>query len=87
MGLSGGCHCSNIQIDLSLSGAPGDYAPGSCDCDFCRKHGASYVSDANGSLRIRIERAADSAYYRQGSGQAGENATLAGTLVLRRHTR
>ena len=70
MELSGRCHCGNIQIELNLGGAPGAHAPRTCDCDFCRKHGASYVSDAHGSLRIRIERPADSAYYRQGSGQA-----------------
>jgi hypothetical protein len=66
----GGCHCGNIRLDVELTRAPGSYAPRACDCDFCRKHGASYVSDAKGSLVIRIEDERETRKYRQGSGTA-----------------
>jgi|SRR5450631_2117786 hypothetical protein len=68
--VSGGCHCGNIRVDLELSRPPDTYDPRSCDCDFCRKHSASYVSDAQGSLVIRLQDERDAGWYRQGSGLA-----------------
>jgi hypothetical protein len=67
---NGGCHCGNIRLDLELTRAPNTYTPRACDCDFCRKHGAAYVSDAGGSVLISIKDQANSGKYRQGSGQA-----------------
>jgi len=64
---SGGCHCGNIQLDLQLANAPASYQPRACDCAFCRKHGAAYISDAHGSLRVRIKDQRQSGRYRQGS--------------------
>jgi hypothetical protein len=63
----GGCHCGNVRLDLQLANEPGTYHPRACDCAFCRKHGAAYVSDAQGALRIRISDERKSATYRQGS--------------------
>jgi hypothetical protein len=63
----GGCHCGNILLDLQLTNEPGSYNPRACDCSFCRKHGAAYVSDARGSLRIRIIDEGKSGTYRQGN--------------------
>jgi hypothetical protein len=68
--VSGGCHCGNILVELELARAPSAYNPRACDCDFCRKHCAAYVSDAQGSLLIRIKNERASRKYRQGSGQA-----------------
>ncbi len=68
--LSGGCHCGNIRITLTLTRSAGSYQPRACDCDFCRKHGAAYLSDPEGSLLIRIGDPAATARYAQGSGQA-----------------
>jgi hypothetical protein len=68
--VSGACHCGNILVDMEFARTPGTYNPRACDCDFCRKHCASYVSDAQGSLLIRIKDERDSGTYRQGSGQA-----------------
>jgi hypothetical protein len=68
--LSGGCHCGNLSIDIELPRDPGSYRPRVCDCDFCREHNAAYVSDAEGSLRIRIKNARALATYRQGSEMA-----------------
>lgn len=67
---SGGCYCGNIKADVELTAAPETYHPRVCDCDFCRKHGAAWVSDAKGSLHIQIKNAHESGTYRQGSRQA-----------------
>ena len=68
--VGGGCHCGNVRVELELARAPGTYQPRVCDCDFCRKHSAAYVSDAHGILRIRVQNARDCGEYRQGSSQA-----------------
>ena len=68
--VSGGCHCGNVRVDLELAREPGTYHPRACDCDFCRKHGAAYVSDPQGSLHIRIQDVSRMGNYRQGSGVA-----------------
>jgi hypothetical protein len=57
-------------VELDLSRLPGTYNPRQCDCDFCRKHGAAYVSDVHGSLLIRIRDERNSGMYRQGNGLA-----------------
>lgn len=68
--LGGGCHCGNIRIELELPRTAGNYNPRACDCDFCRKHRAAYVSDPQGALLILLAREGDSGRYAQGSGQA-----------------
>jgi hypothetical protein len=68
--VSGGCHCGGILVEFELSQPPVTYSPRACDCDFCRKHGAAYVSDPAGSLHIRIEADGTGRTYRQGSGMA-----------------
>lgn len=68
--LSGGCHCGNILLDIGLPQALTSYRPRACDCDFCRKHSAAYISDPQGSLGINIKNEGQTGRYRQGSGQA-----------------
>lgn len=68
--MSGGCHCGNVRVDLQFAREPVSYHPRECDCDFCRKHGAAYVSDPQGSLCIRVQDARSLGNYRQGSGVA-----------------
>jgi len=63
----GGCYCGNILLDLQLSNEPGSYDPRACDCAFCRKHGAAYISDPQGSLRVRINDQRRVGTFRQGS--------------------
>jgi hypothetical protein len=65
--LSGGCHCGNIVLRIELTRTPDAYNPRACDCDFCRKHGASYVSDPQGSLLVEIADEREILMYRQGS--------------------
>jgi hypothetical protein len=68
--VGGGCHCGNITVDLELTAEFATYHPRVCDCDFCRKHGAAWLSDTKGSLLIKIKNTRESNRYRQGSGQA-----------------
>ena len=64
--LAGGCHCGNITVRVELERAPGAYAPRACDCEFCRKHGAAWVSDPRGSLTIQVREERDTSRYTQG---------------------
>jgi hypothetical protein len=57
-------------VSVELTGAPCDYAPGACDCEFCHKHGASYISDPKGAIKIEVENAERLGKYRQGNGIA-----------------
>jgi hypothetical protein len=75
--LSGGCHCGNIAVSVELASAPQTCRPRACDCEFCRKHGAAWVSDPKGSLLIRIAEAREAGRYAQG-------AELAEMLLCRR---
>jgi hypothetical protein len=68
--LSGGCHCGNLRVDLQLTLAPHAYSPRACDCDFCHKHNATYISDPQGSLVIHFSDERLKGAYRQGSAQA-----------------
>jgi hypothetical protein len=68
--VDGGCHCGNISLELELSRLPNTYSPRACDCTFCTKHGAAYISDPQGHLRIRVRQGEHSRMYRQGSGMA-----------------
>jgi hypothetical protein len=65
--LTGSCHCGNIQLELGLTRAPETYNPRACDCDFCTKHSAAYLSDPQGSLAIRIKDESKVGRYRQGN--------------------
>lgn len=68
--LKGSCHCGNVCVELALTRLPNEYNPRACDCDFCRKHGASYVSDPNGSLVVHVRDEKFLHRYRQGSNTA-----------------
>lgn len=68
--LDGSCHCGAIRVAAELAREPGHYAPRACDCSFCRKHAAAYVSDPAGSLRISVAEPQLLGRYHQGSGSA-----------------
>jgi hypothetical protein len=68
--ISGGCYCGNIRLTVFLSQDLSAYIPRACDCDFCRKHGAAYVSDPAGTLRIRVTDERELSRFRQGSNTA-----------------
>jgi hypothetical protein len=68
--LTGGCHCGNLGISFHTRSSPGDLNPRACDCSFCKKHGALYVSDPSGRLIINVKDSDALTKYRQGSGTA-----------------
>ena len=65
--IKGSCHCENIRVTINLAKSPQSYALRACDCDFCVKHGASYLSDPDGSLDIEVADEKMVGHYRQGS--------------------
>ena len=75
--LRGSCHCGNIAVSAGLTRVPQQCQPRACDCTFCRKHGAAWLSDPQGSLEIHIADAGDLSRYRQG-------AAIAEMLLCRR---
>ena len=74
--LAGGCHCGNIAVSVELTRDPGSYSPRACDCEFCRMHGAAWVSDPQGSLLIRMR-------DERGIGRYGQGAGIAEMLLCR----
>jgi hypothetical protein len=68
--LSGRCHCGRVHATLAITCAASDCSPRACDCSFCRKHGAAWVSDPKGALRVEARDASDLRRYRQGSDTA-----------------
>ena len=68
--ISGGCYCGNVGLVAAFSQDLAAFDPRVCDCDFCRKHAAAYVSDPVGSLRIQIRDDREVHRFRQGSNTA-----------------
>lgn len=67
--LQGSCHCGQLNIEFSTAVDTASLVPRACDCSFCRKHGAAYVSDPAGHLSIHA-RGGALRRYRQGSNHA-----------------
>lgn len=68
--LKGRCHCGNITADIELTSSPAAFNPRACDCDFCQKHGAAYISDPQGKLSISANEPSLLGRSHQGSGTA-----------------
>jgi hypothetical protein len=66
----GSCHCGCVQVEFITGAELASTAPRACDCSFCQKHGAAYVSDPLGHLRITVAEPNALHSYRQGSGAA-----------------
>ena len=64
------CCCGNIEAKVELSEPISSFTPRACDCNFCTKHGAAYLSDPNGALAIQIRNPNEIAKYKHGSGIA-----------------
>ena len=67
-GHRGGCHCGRLAFEVRLTQPPSAFVPRACDCSFCRKHGAAWLSDPQGVLALRLR--GEPVRYRQGSDQA-----------------
>ena len=68
--LEGGCHCGRIRFRLSAPGPIEELSPRACDCSFCLKHAAAYLSDPHGRLSIDVMGTRTLGCYRQGSHRA-----------------
>ena len=66
---TGGCHCGRLRWTLDTSMALGEFAPRACDCGFCTRHRAAWVSDPNGALHLH-HAGEHARRYHQGSAQA-----------------
>jgi hypothetical protein len=67
---SGGCYCGNIGLEVDLTIDPATINPRACDCNFCRAHGAAYVTDPNGSVAITIKDPSLVTHYQMGDRMA-----------------
>lgn len=65
--VTGGCYCGNVLVTIRLTRNPASSNPRACDCGFCTKHAAAYLSDGLGSMEVEIGAAGDRGSYRQGS--------------------
>jgi|GEM_PF-118469 len=68
--LAGGCHCGALRVGFETAIEIVRFTPRACDCSFCTRHAAAYVSDPHGKLSITATTAGDALVYRQGSNQA-----------------
>ena len=66
----GGCHCGQVRVAFSTALDPASIIPRACDCSFCQKHAAAYVSDSAGQLSITTRGPEALRRYQQGSSTA-----------------
>jgi hypothetical protein len=66
----GGCHCGQLRVVFSTQLNPASIIPRACDCSFCQKHGAAYVSDPAGRLSVILQSQDALHRYQQGSNTA-----------------
>lgn len=64
----GACHCGGIKVHFRTKKTPSELGSRACQCSFCRLHGASFTSDASGSLSIKASSNVNR--YRMGTGTA-----------------
>ena len=68
MRYEGRCHCGNLSVTFDTAQAAGRVPLRECGCTFCRRHGATSVTDPAGSLEVRIGDAELLSRYRFGLG-------------------
>ncbi len=54
---SGECHCGALGYGYTTSIDPAAWPVRSCQCSFCRRHGARCTSDPAGTLRFAHRKA------------------------------
>ena len=65
--LIGGCCCGKVTLQLNLASEPERYNPRVCDCDFCCRYDAAYISDPNGNVVVRTEAMSNLNFSQQGT--------------------
>ena len=66
MNLYASCHCTNLFLAIELTSEPKSYSPRACDCSFCQKHDAAWLSDPKGSMTVSVRDSSALIKYRQG---------------------
>jgi len=66
----GGCHCGQLRVAFSTALDPASMIPRACDCSFCQKHAAAYISDPAGQLSVIMQSPDALRRYQQGSNTA-----------------
>ena len=51
----GGCSCKNIVISLFLDSELSQYTPRACQCSYCKKKNAAYISFPDWKLEVKIK--------------------------------
>ncbi|MEL7489835.1 MAG: aldehyde-activating protein [Pseudomonadota bacterium] len=49
---SGQCHCGKLKASFDTQKSPAALGVRTCQCDFCRRHGAVNISDPDGETTI-----------------------------------
>jgi hypothetical protein len=62
--IKGNCHCGNIQFEFETDIDLGSLAIRSCQCRFCKLHGAATARDPNGRAKILIDDLDSTKIYR-----------------------
>lgn len=63
----GRCHCGSIGFTFRTSRPPEQWLVRSCQCSFCRSHGARTTSDPEGSVLFEIAEVSKLQRYRFGT--------------------
>ena len=64
----GSCHCGRVNVRFETARAPDTLDVRTCQCAFCRRHGARAVSDPEGSLTVTTAAGHKAKAYRFGLG-------------------
>lgn len=65
--LHGACHCGRLRLSFDTALDVSRFNPRACDCSFCTKHGAAYISDPHGRLHLEVAEATALHHYTQGA--------------------
>lgn len=66
--LRGRCHCGNLRFEFETGFTPADLPLRTCQCSFCRAHGAVTASDPRGQVRFTAAEPGLVQHYRFGLG-------------------
>lgn len=66
MRYDGRCHCGNIEVSFHTAQPPEAVQPRACGCTFCRRHGATAITDPAGALEVRLRDPREVSRYRFG---------------------
>ncbi|MEM7122170.1 MAG: aldehyde-activating protein [Pseudomonadota bacterium] len=64
----GSCHCGRISVRFETNKAPASLEVRTCQCAFCRRHGARAISDPEGFMAVTAEAGREAKAYRFGLG-------------------